>query len=224
MGFAMPDITSVIDESRSLTIQDRGRTTEERFSSNVLGVPWIAAAGDIIPAWWSPARDVALRNFWKKSDHLSGALYSMTSKMTAIPHKVVARDTAIKAHVEEAEVMTAVLNAAVEYGKGWVSFYCKFTEDLLSQDNGAFCEIIGEGRKDGPVIGRPVAVAHLDSARCQRTGSAEYPVIYTDTDGKRYKLHYTRVMETSQMTSPIAEMFGVGFSVLPAVVLPSLRL
>lgn len=208
----MPDLTGVIEESRSLSIQERGKPSGISGGlSNVLTVPAIASAGQIIPPWWSTSRDKSLRNFWKRSDHLSGALYSMTSKMTAIPHKVVARDTSIKAHVEEAEIMTNVIQAAVEYGNGWVDFYSKFTEDLLCQDNGAFAEIIGPGPKNGPIVGRPVSVAHLDSSRCQRTGNSVYPVIYVDTDNKRYKLHYTRVMYTSQMTSPSAEMFGVGF-------------
>jgi hypothetical protein len=35
-------------------------------------------------------------------------------------------------------------------------------------------------------------------------------VVYLDTDGKRYKLHFTRVMYTAQMASPMAEMNGVG--------------
>lgn len=204
----MPDMTSVIEQARSLSIQDRADSSAS-VSGGLHIVPWMKNAG-IVPPWWSAERDKSLRGFWKQSDHLAGAVYTMTSKMTAVPNKVVARDASIKRHVEEAAVMTDVINGAVEWGAGWVDFYGKAVEDLLTQDNGCFAEIIGKGSATGPIIGRPISLAHLDAGRCTRTGNAEFPVVYTDTDGKRYKLHYTRVMYTSQMTSPMAEMFGVG--------------
>lgn len=206
----MTEISSVIERSRNLTIQDRATSTDVS-GSMVMVVPWIANIGNIIAPWWSTTRDRQLRDFWKRSDHLAGAVYTMTAKMTAIPNKVVAKDMSVKTHVEEANVLTDVLQGAVEYGKGWSEFYAKFVEELLTQDNGVFAEVIGLGNPVGPVIGRAVSVAHLDSFRCTRTGSAIYPVVYHDTDGKRYKLHYSRVMFTSQMTSPIADMFGIGF-------------
>ena len=118
----------------------------------------------------------------------------MQSKMTAIPCKVVARDPSIREHVIQAEQITRWLLGASEFGEGWPIFFGKFVEDLLTQDNGAFAEIIGPGRPTGPMTGMPVGVAHLDSARCQRTGDQEFPILYHDRSGKIYKLHYTRVM------------------------------
>jgi|GEM_PF-4280918 len=79
-----------------------------------------------------------------------------------------------------------------------------------TQDNGAFAEVIGAGKPDGPIRGMAMGLSHLDSWRCQRTSSMKFPVIYQDTDGKRYKMHYTRVIFTSQMPSPAAEMHRVG--------------
>ena len=67
-------------------------------------------------------------------------------------------------------------------------------------------EIIGPGRPSGPIEGAPITVAHLDAARCQRTGNVEYPIIYHDINEQMYKLHYTRVIDVAQMTSPEAEM------------------
>jgi hypothetical protein len=204
------NVDAVITQSRTESIQERGNRQEVYTGSNVQLVNWLARSNEYIAPWWSSFRDRQLREFWKTSDHLSGSVYTMTSKMTAIPNRVIARDTSVKRHVEQAEATTAVLNGTAEFGDGWVAFYSKFVEDLLTQDNGAFAEIIGAGEPSGPIISQPISVAHLDSWRCQRTGNSVYPVIYMDTDGKRYKLHYTRVMYTSQMTSPIAEMFGVG--------------
>jgi hypothetical protein len=161
--------------------------------------------------WWSPYRDVQLRGFWKGVDHLSGALYSMTSKMSAIPIRVIPKDKSNKEHVLQAQVLTDVIVGSAQFGKGWVTFNSKMVEELLTQDNGFFAEIIGFGPKDGPIIGTPVSVSHLDSANCTRTGHPIYPVIYQDVSGGRYKLHTSRVMFSSQMESPDAYMFGVGF-------------
>jgi hypothetical protein len=206
----MSEVTSIIEQARDASIQERATRTNT-MGGSVFIVPYMAGIGNIIAPWWSTLRDRHLRDFWKKSDHLAGAVYTMTAKMTAIPNKVIAKDTSIKSHVEEAAVLTDALQGAVEFGNGWNEYYGKVVEDLLTQDNGCFSEVIGGGDPAGPIIGRAVSVAHLDSWRCTRTGSAIYPVVYQDTSGKLYKLHYSRVMFTSQMTSPIADMFGVGY-------------
>jgi hypothetical protein len=204
-------VDAVIARAREETIQDFPEDVDSGGSGGFRAVRWMAHSGTTIPPWWSPARDTKLRSFWKKSDHLSGAVYAMTSKMTAIPRRVIARDESIKEHVEQAALLTEVIQGSAEFGDGWETFFGSFVEDLLTQDNGAFAEIIGPGDPAGPIIGAPISIAHLDSNRCQRTGDVEYPVIYTDTKGNRYKLHFTRVIFASQMTSPIAEMYGVGF-------------
>jgi hypothetical protein len=205
-------VMPVIDQSRDLSIQERADPEREAEGAGTHLVRWLAKGSALIAPWWSQRRDQQLREFWKKSDHLSGALYNMTSKMTAIPNRIEPRDPSIKAHVEQAKLLTNVLHQASDLGNGWVEFYSKWVEDLLTQDNGAFAEIIGGGSVSGPILGRALSVAHLDAWRCTRTGHGIYPVIYMDTDGKRYKLHWTRVLYTSQMSSPIAEMYGVGVS------------
>lgn len=196
-----------------------GTATDESFQARAKGgiqsnaalLWWLAKAGMSVYPWWSPYRDRELREFWKRTDHLAGAVYAMEAKMTAIPFKIIAKDQSNQSHVAQAERVTALLQAGAEFGDGWEIFYSKYLEDLLTQDNGAFAEIIGPGSPDGPLTGAPLTVAHLDSFRCTRTGDPIYPVLYRDLDGKQYKLHYTRVMFTSQMASPIADMFGVGF-------------
>lgn len=203
----MANLNNVIEQSVEQTIQSIPQNPE----GNIFLVNWMSRAGLSLSPWWSTARDLQLRDFWKKSDHLSGALYTMESKMTAIPFQVLPKDRSNKDDIIKAQMLTDILWSASEFGGGWVSFYEKFNEELLSQDNGVFVEIIGEGDPAGPIVGQPISVAHLDSSRCTRTGSALYPVIYEDISGKRYKLHFTRVMYASQMSSPIADMFGVGF-------------
>lgn len=172
---------------------------------------YMGKVNDLIAPWWSARRDYQLGQFWKASDHLSGAVYAMSSKMTTIPVRVVARDVSIKSHVQVAEQYTELLLKSTQFGEGWMTFFGRCVEDLITQDNGMFIEIIGPGAKDGPIEGMAISMANLDAARCVRTGNPLYPVVYTDTDGKMYKLHFSRVIYASQMSSPRREMNGVGF-------------
>lgn len=206
----MPDsnFNTLVSQARRESIVTEG---EPEGGAGVFLVQWMARAGLSISPWWSTTRDNQLRKFWKNIDHLSGAINTFTARMTTIPFKVVARDQSNKEHVAEAEEESFHLNSGAELGKGWGTFYSKWVEDAITQDNGCFAEIIGAGNPAGPILGKPYTVRQLDAARCTRTGNVEYPVIYQDVSGKRYKLHYTRVIEFSQMPSPIYEMYNVGF-------------
>jgi hypothetical protein len=189
------------------SIQARGRG-EAPGTADVLML--LSQVGQLLPNWWSRSRDIALRSFWKKVDTLAGAEYVMQSKISTIPLHVEARDKTIASHVKQADQFTTSLLDGSEFGKGWGAFIEPSIEDLTTQDNGMFAEVIGEGEPDGPIIGMPLTIAHLDSARCQRTNDPEFPVIYTDEDSKRYKLHYSRVIEIAQMPSSNVSMRGVG--------------
>jgi hypothetical protein len=136
----------------------------------------------------------------------------MVSKITSIPFTVVPRNISDRGQFARADKLTNDLVASVQFGDGWNSFLSKCLEDYLTQDNGFFAEIIGAGDPNGPLVGRPISVAHLDSSRCQRTGNAEYPVLYRSYTGKLHQLHFTRVMFDAQLSSPIEDMNGVGFS------------
>jgi len=194
-------------------------STEGATSGSMLGglLLTINQATDIIPPWWSTSRDKELRKFVHKCDHLSGAVYTMSAKMKSIPIKVVARDKSIKTHVALANMYTDILLAS-QFGEGWPKFFEKFVEDLVCQDNGAFAEVVGAGPKDGPIRGMAMNLCHLDSARCTRTGDREYPVVYYHTDGKKYKLHYSRVLFASQMPATRIEMNEVGFCAVSRVI------
>jgi hypothetical protein len=194
---------------------ERQERRGEPLSGGIMFLRWLSTAGEMLPPWWSVARDSQLRAFTKNSDHLSGAVYTLRDMMTAIPVKVMARDTSIKSHVRQANQLTEALMVRTESrgntaATGWGQGYGAFVEDYHSQDNGGILAIEGPGRPDGPLTGAPTKLIHLDSSRCQRTGHREYPIIFTDTDGKRFKLHHTRVIAMASMASPIAEMYGVG--------------
>lgn len=177
---------------------------------------YVTKAGETIPPWWSPRRDRELRNFWKRSDNLSSAIYSMTARMTSIPIRFEAKDKSITAHVRQAEEFTELLlyntfSRSAPLQNGWVNGWGFFLADLYTQDNGAFFVIEGPGKADGPLTGRPTALIHLDSGRVTRKGSAEFPIVYQDYDGKLYKIHHSRVISMASMPSSIQSMYGVGF-------------
>lgn len=203
---------SVIEQSTELSVATKKEPKDVYTSA--LGSAfflYLANQNSILPTWWSKGRDVELRKFWKKVDHLSGTIYTIESKLQAIPFKVLARDQSNRRHVQQAEEYTNLLLSTAQYGAGWSVFYQRFVEDILTSDNGGFGEIIGEGDPAGPIVGKPITVSHLDSGRCARTGNKEFPVVYTDDVGTLYKLHYTRVMNYASMSSPIKEMNGVGY-------------
>jgi hypothetical protein len=172
---------------------------------------WVTKTGDLIPGWWSTARDRALGKVWKESNHLSIAVYNTQAKIVGIPPVIVPRDPTNDKHLDQAETLESVLFTSSDFGQGWAVTYAKFIENLITQDNGAFMEIIGEGDPAGPIIGTPVSIRHLDSSRCIRTGHPIFPVKYMDDTGKLFKIHRTRVIYMSQMPSAYKDMYGVGF-------------
>lgn len=195
--------------SQSIANTQTAQAANSRESNN----PWfdvMVQASSISPAWWSPTRDAFLRNFWRQVNHLSIAVYNAQSKLAGIQPRVEARDLSISAHVELATEMTQRLLRVSEFGLGWAGAAEKFFLDLLTQDNGGFLEVLGDGSPDGPIVGLPYGVRHLDSSCCTRTGNPTYPVVYRDITGKRFKLHQSRVIAISQMRSPEARMNGVG--------------
>lgn len=200
--------TKDVEQMQAQSIQARAR---DEGAGRLPLLMFLARAGQTIPAWWSKERDRELDRFWKNSDHVGGAFYTLSSKLTSVPFRIEARDPNVASHRKLAEEYQDLLEAGSEFGLGWQELIVPFLLDLWSQDNGAFLEVIGGGPKSGPVEGLPVGLAHLDSYRCHRTGSLEFPVQYEDYDGRLYKLHRSRVLYRSQMPSARAEMYKVGF-------------
>lgn len=168
-------------------------------------------AGEVVASWWSFQRDRDLRDFWMTEDHVGGAIYAMASKISNLDFKILPSDPSVRSQVQMADFFRQTLLETPEYGRGWGHWVFRFVQDLVSADNGAFAQIIGRGAPDGPIVGAPVSVSNLDSSRCLRTRNPIWPIIYQDIDGKRYRLHYTRVLLSSQMPSTRVEMNNVGF-------------
>lgn len=197
-------MTDAIQETVKRSIQ-----TEPKQDRRISLVLWQASTDNVLSPWWSSYRDRQLRVFWKTVDYLEGAVYALESRLATIPFKITPKDYSATAHQKQAEKFEEMILYGAEFGQGWEVFFSKWVEDLLTQDNGAFAEIIGDGDPLGPIIGMPIGFAHLDAARCERTSNPEFPVVYIDAE-KRYRLHYTRVAFASLQPSPMKEMNNVG--------------
>jgi len=202
--------TKDVDAARAASVQERATTGRGRPGLSLF--LWAAGGGtDLIPPWWSRSRDAELRKFWRRIDHLAGAVYTMESLISTIPLRVEALDPTVQLHKRQAEEFTTFLMEEADFGEGWGFWVQRWVEDHVTQDNGAFAEVLGDGPPDGPIFGPALGLAHLDSYRCTRTGHPEFPVLFMDTNGNQSKLHRSRVMMSSSMPSPASEMNGVGF-------------
>jgi hypothetical protein len=191
----------------------RGAMSAARIESGNSGftvLNWLARSGELIPGWWSQSRDAYLRKFWIGSDILSGAMYSVVSRVSSIPCRIEARDMNVQSHQELAALYSDLLFRKSQLLQGWSALMEHAMQDYLGQDNGMFIEVLGGGDPSGPLVGNPISLYHRDASRCVRTADPEYPVVYLDKNGKRYKMHYTRIIYTSQLSSPMIDMNGVG--------------
>jgi len=211
---------------------------------------YFATATDDTPRWWSPSRDKYLREFWPLEPYLAGALYSICARNASFKFAIEGPPRQVR-RVER-------LLAQMGFGAGWQVEMMKVSLDILTQDNGAFIEVIRPARittKEGtfPAVktldagnesqwylfddrGRPkmlkgldyevrdspydnpVGLAHLDAARCTRTGDPTYPVVYTDIKGFSHKMAFWQVITFEDMPSPQTDMNGVGYCAVTRVI------
>lgn len=168
----MADNDRQIETLKKLSIQ--ARSEQEAQTSTAI---WYFNRVDegIVAPWWSEQRDRDLRDFWmlEGNDILQGAISSLVKKFKAMNWLLEGPQTRVK---ERQEVLITA-----EFGRGWSELLGKTLADYLSQDKGAFWELIGEGDPDGPMKGLPLGIAHLDSKYCQLTGDVVYPVLFHST-------------------------------------------
>jgi hypothetical protein len=204
-----------VEEASRQSIQSRATDESDVGIGGIGGLggvfQYLFRAGEMISPWWSTQRDIDLRRFIKRSDHLNGSVALLTSKIVNIPLRVEPRDMSLKSHIRQADEYNQRLIEESEFGQGWVTACSKWLEDYWCTDNGGFFEVIGAGKPDGPIKGPALGLEPLDSTRIIRKKNQEYPVAYIDEDGSQYKLHYTRVAYASDQPSAIVEMRNVGF-------------
>lgn len=167
-----------------------------------------SAADEFIPWGYNVrGRDAQLRNFWHTEPLLASAIYSMSARLSVVDWEFAGTDPTKPKPSTTIAAATRLLKNA-DYGQGWMSFITKVATDIYTQDNGAFIELVR--REDSPTS-PVIAINHLDSGRCFRTGDPEIPVRYQDLDGRYHELKWWHVVQITEMPSPIEEMFGVQY-------------
>lgn len=170
------------------------RESVQKFEPDTsgLGLYWFGVAlrqPDLLPEWGNPRRDYALRQLWYMAiDTVVGAAFmGFTKRIQSTPWEVVGgRNTAAR--------FQRMFQAA-QFGGGWDVFMPRLMLDYLTQDKGAFIELIYAGEPNSDPRTRPVlGIAHLDSLRCTLTGNEEFPVIYQDRDGALHRMHRSRIV------------------------------
>lgn len=154
-----------------------------------------------LPPHWSPARDAVLRGTVDLEDMWASSVNQALTKYAARNFEVSDSDDSERRTTNGQELLLD-FDGPAQY----TSALAKHLQDFTTTDNGAFVEIERVSRSGG----RPVALWHLDSARCRRTGNLQYPVIYTGFDGVERALRYDQVMMVADMPSPRVGLWGVG--------------
>lgn len=206
-----------VDRSIPFEIDDNLVDTEGGMGYMMLR--WATQSKDAVPPYWSRSRDRWLRQFVYDNGPMKTAVATFVNKLVTIPWRIEPRDRSISRHVRNAEMLERTLrrtSGSMSSGplRGFKSAFKMFAKDYLTQDNGAFMIVLGEGDANGPIVGAPNGLMHLDSALCIRTRDDEFPVKYLNAgrggDNKEYKLHYTRVIEMCNLPSSEIDLNGVG--------------
>jgi len=179
----------------------------------------VASAADQISPWGRNiyVRDRQLRDFWPTETYLAGAMANVAFRNSVFQWEIRGGSEKVN------QAVTDILVSAIAGDSfGWVPFMQKYSQDLYTQDNGCFIELIRDPGMDAnsrfqgplaPVLG----IGHLDSNRCTRTGNPEYPIVYTDRNSVKHKLRWYEIIPFSDYPSAIETMNGVGYCAVTRV-------
>lgn len=175
----------------------------------------LGTAIEKIPNWsiYPASRDRVLRRYWKMEPIVAGAIYSISARLKALEYKLVGDD-----HLHD-DIHTMFRQA--DFNGGLRQLIEKTIQDVMTQDNGSFWELVGKGDPDGELPGGVVeGINYLDPAQCYRTFNPDYPVLYIDPmNGSRHQLHASRVIAFSNMPQPNELARNIGFSNLSRLML-----
>lgn len=209
----------IVEIARSIPFAIQDDLVDTEGGVGYMMLRWLANSKDVVPPYWSRARDKWLRQFVYENGPIKTAVNTFVSKAVTIPWSVEPRDRAVTRHVRNAKLLEQALrrnSGSMSSGpiRGFKSAFKMFIKDYLTQDNGAFMLVLGGGRADGPIVGAPSGLMHLDSALCNRTRDDEFPVKFLNAgrggDSKEYKIHYTRIVEMVNLPSGEIDLNGIG--------------
>ena len=158
-----------------------------------------------LPPWWSVQRDFVLRGTVHRESMWADAIFKAITKTASLGFNVEdSEDSKLRTKRGQDLYLTALAGMH----RGWVPFLSMHLRDFLLTDNGAFVEII---RASSAAGSRIMGIAHLDGARCTRTGDPDVPVLYRDRLDKWHEMRWWQVMTFADMPDPSETWNGVGF-------------
>src|SRR3990172_8037998 len=172
-------------------------------------VLYIASIADTLPAWGTQTlrRDRMLREFFLKEPILGSAVAAVSSQHASYRWEIESEDEGLR------DAVTEMIETS-HFGEGWTSFVTALSIDYLTQDRGAYIEIVREANQpDAAVLG----IVCLEALRCRPTGDPRKPVVYTDEKSQDHLLDYWNVARLVEMPSSIVTMRGMQYSAVSRV-------
>ena len=188
-----------VQQALSRSVQETGPGASGAFGTDGL-VMAVASVADSFQAWGTSVRirDQQLRQFWPTEPILASAIYNIAVRNAAF-HWTLEGEPATVAAVQD-------MMQHSDFGRGWRALQIKLLTDLLTQDNGAFMEIIRAADSPNAAV---VSLGHLDARRCTRTSDPLNPVIYTDAKGVLHKMRWYQIQAMAEFPSPIETVYGL---------------
>lgn len=172
------------------------------FYTSLMGA--LRKAGGL-PKQGDPSRDAILSCFWQEEPILSGAVYSMSAKMTALRWTITGRKNLSSYH---AQLLARAVSMGPKYD--WGDFIAATAQDFYTTDRGAFWETARTGSNSQ--YGRLADLAHIDALMCTLTGAADVPMIYhSSLTGQRIDFKQGEFIHFSSLKSPREDKLGIGF-------------
>jgi hypothetical protein len=150
------------------------------------------------PSWGTSGRDVWLRNFYRQEPILAGAIQATASKYASFTYN-------LKGPPKSRAAVQNILSVS-EHGRGWTRLWLPTITDYLTQDNGAFIEVVRAGPQYTDAV---VGLNHLDAAKCIRTGRWDTPVVYVDRDNHEHLMKWYQIMDLVDNPTPTEENHGM---------------
>lgn len=147
------------------------------------------------PAYWSSARDIALRDAYRRGGQWASAINIAVTRVMSAGYEL------------DGDVGLRVRRGREVLGSSWIDAVQRLAMDYVTTDNGGFWEIVRATKAYGS---RVLGIVPLSSLRCIRTGDPETPVLYVDRLGKYHEMRAHQVVAFSDM--PDEDYFGVGLS------------
>ncbi len=184
-SFKQADALAALPKSVIAPREDVQRTSGDLFTWFMLGpsdsgfTPW---------GQNTQLRDRQLRDFITTEHFFASALGIISARNAALTWQIIGDEATAEAAAE-------LVNDA-NHGEGWESFVVELTNDLLTQDKGAFVEFVRAANSPEAAV---IGINALDAQRCFLTGNPETPVIYEDRKGELHKMPWYTVVHLLEM-------------------------